>query len=173
MIKKYHTLLTVVILSFVYACASTNPGKLTIEKAFKDMLESSDKATRITAIIMLGEFKTTSLNNTLATHLKTADGVEKTAILYSLSLNNHNYLEAFVESVPTDSNGIKTLLEIESPKGSYFKAPYLRIINYLGILAKHDDNALLKLREIDNYADGWQGDSIMELIAAAQNARKQ
>jgi hypothetical protein len=153
-----------------YGC--TDSSKLTIEKAFSEMIRSNDSVTRITAIIMIGAFKETTLTKTLLDHLEKASGIEKTAVLYSLSIYKNDYLDAFIESLPQDEKGIKELLAVESPEGSYFRAPQLKIISYLGDIAVYNDKALEKLKIIQPYADGWQGDIIMELIIAASKSRK-
>jgi len=157
---------------FMSLHASAGADKFTIETAFSEMLKSSDYSTKVTAIVMIADFKETALANDLVKLLKKASGIERCAVLYSLSiLQREEYLDAFIDSVPTDEKSIKELLDIESPRGSYFKAPYLRIINYLGYIAIHNDKAFSRLKAIDLYADGWQGDSVMELIIAAEKLR--
>ena len=153
-----------------FGCA--NSGSITAEKAFSEMLGSSDTATRITAIVLVGDFKETTLIKVLENHLKNTSGVEKVAVLYSLSIYKNNYLDAFIESFPKDEKGIKELLKIESPEGSYFRAPHLRIISYLGNIAIYNDKALAVLKVIQPYADGWQGDLIMEFIMTADKSKK-
>ena len=171
MFRKKNILLAVLNIFFICSCASVETDKLTIEKTFSDLIKSDDYSTKITAIVMIGSFKETALIDNLLDYLKMTRGVEKTAVLYSLSIHKEEYLEAFINSVATDEKSIKELLEIESSRGSYFMDPYLRIISYLGVLAMHNDKALSKLKAIDHYADGWQGDSIMELMLAAEKLR--
>ncbi len=159
----------IIIISILIVCFSCMPVKDNFKKdkitdVFPILFKSNEFETRITAIILSSEFKNTQITNELLNLLKEAKGIEKVAILYTLRTKNDSYIKEFINAIPEDAKGIKELLDIESPRSSYFMSPKLRIIDYLASLAIHNDNAFRKLITISNYADGWQGDAIMELL---------
>ncbi|OQY55225.1 MAG: hypothetical protein B6245_20090 [Desulfobacteraceae bacterium 4572_88] len=171
--KKFYVILILSILFAGCGVESGTAGDITIEQAFSKLFQSDDFQSRITAIVLSSQFKKTKLSNVLSERLKKVDGIEKTAILYALARSeSDDYIEQFTDSIPTDEKGIKTLLDIESPRKSYFSSPALRIITYLGSLAIHNDKAFAKLKAMGHFADGWQGDSISVLVEDAEKWRE-
>ncbi|RLC20497.1 MAG: hypothetical protein DRI57_04665 [Deltaproteobacteria bacterium] len=171
--KKFYVILILSILFAGCGVESGTAGDVTIEQAFSKLFQSDDFQSRITAIVLSSQFKKTKLSNVLSERLRKVDGIEKTAILYALARNeSDDYIGQFVNSIPGDEKGIKTLLDIESPRKSYFSSPSLRVISYLGSLAIHNDNAFAKLKAIGRLADGWQGDSISVLAEDAEKWRE-
>lgn len=171
---KIRTIIWYMQLIFIWGCInkSTDSQILTIERAFHDLFQSSDVESRVTAIILAGDFKETAISEDLKNLLAKVKGVEKTAVLYSLSKSvSDDYIDQFIDSLPDDEKGINELLDIESSRKTYFSEPQLKILNYLGSLANYNDKALAKLETIHSLADGWQGDSTFELLLAAKKWR--
>jgi hypothetical protein len=158
----------VLIVLCVFSSGCSDSRKITLENSFKDMIGSNDERTRITAIVLIAEFKETSLLSLLTDKLKNSSGIEKTAILYSLSLYKKNYVDEFINSLTSEERHIKELLNAETSEGSYFREPHFQMIRYLGGLACVNKKALAKLKIIQPYADGWQGEEIMELVNDAE-----
>lgn len=139
-----------------------------MSRAFEEMICSHDERTKLTAIILSAGLEDTQIKDVILKRLPNAEGVERVAIMYSLYMNDGNLDREFIDSIPVDEQGIRNLLKVESPLGSYFRAPYLRIIKAIGEISMHDDVALNKLKCIYAYSDGWQGDSILEMIMKAE-----
>lgn len=139
-----------------------------MSRAFEEMICSHDERTKLTAIILSADLEDTQVKDVISKRLPNAEGVERVAIMYSLYMNDGNLDREFIDSIPVDEQGIRNLLKVESPLGSYFRAPYLRIIKAIGEISMHDDVALNKLKRIYAYSDGWQGDSILEMIMKAE-----
>jgi hypothetical protein len=135
------------------------------------MIGSSDTATRISAIILVAEFKETSLTEALIEHLKNVEGPEKTATLYTLSVFRENYVDAFVDSIPTDEAHIKDFLSAESSERSYFREPHFTMVRFLGDLAIYNTKAREKLKALQPFADGWRGDEIMGMLNNAEKSK--
>ena len=175
----FKILIPVIVLLFsIFFNSYANNNLLTnshnnILKTMPNLFKSSEFKTRVTSIIMVSEFKTGLFDNELKNILKTSSGIERTVILYSLvRTGNYKFEKEFVKSIPETKNNILELLDIEAGKKSYFSSPNLRIINYLGMIAKKNETAYKKIIEISKYADGWQGDSIMELIINIKEYKK-
>jgi hypothetical protein len=156
---------------FVFSYGCSDSQKKTLETSFSDMIGSSYPKTRMTAIILIADFKETSLLTLLDERLKNSVGVEKSAILYCLSLYKKIMVDEFIDSLPGDEIHIKELLNAESPEFSYFREPHFQMIRYLGSLACINKKALAKLKMIQPYADGWQGEEIMELVNDAEKSQ--
>jgi hypothetical protein len=82
----------------------------------------------LTAIIISADLEDTQIQDVISKRLPNAKGVERVAIMYSMYMHNGNLEHEFIDSIPVDEQGIRNLLKVESPLGSYFRAPYLRII---------------------------------------------
>lgn len=169
--KNLRCVLPIIILFFVAPFFISNSDGVQISQAFEEMFRSRDATTKLTAIILSADMEDIQVQDVLSTLLPEAKGVERIAIMYSLYMHNGNLEHEFVNSIPVDEQGIKNLLSVESPFGSYFRAPFFRIIKALGSIAMHDDVALDKLKRIYSYSDGWQGDSILEMILDAERIR--
>lgn len=140
-------------------------------RAFEEMICSHDERTKLTAIILAADMEDTQIKDVILKRLPNAESVERVAIMYSLYMHDGKTDREFIDSIPVDEQGIRNLLKVESPLGSYFRAPYLRIIKAIGEISMHDDVALNKLKRIFAYSDGWQGDSILEMIMKAERSR--
>lgn len=140
-------------------------------RAFEEMICSHDERTKLTAIILSADLEDTIIKDVISKRLTDAEGVELVAIMYSMYMHDGNIEHEFIDSIPVDEQGIRNLLKVESPLGSYYRAPYLRIIKSIGEISMHDDIALHKLKRIYAYSDGWQGDSILEMIMNAERRR--
>jgi 3-oxoacyl-ACP reductase-like protein len=169
--KNLRWVLPIIILFFVTLFFFLNSDGVQMGQAFEEMFRSRDATTKLTAIILSADLEDIQVQDVLSKLLPEAKGVERIAIMYSLYMHNGNLEHEFVDSIPVDEQGIKNLLSVESPLGSYFRAPFLRIIKTLGSIAMHDDVALDKLKRIYSYSDGWQGDSILEMILDAERRR--
>ncbi len=146
-------------------------GDFTLSQSFKNMIASSDKSTMLTSIIIFADLEDKNIEYLLIDRLPESKGIERSAILYSLYMHNGNLEQEFIDSIQVDEQSIRDLLVLESPSGSYFRAPYLRVIKAIGDISIHNDKALEKLKRIYQYSDGWQGDSILEMIIAAERIR--
>ena len=169
--KKLRWIFLILILYSAVSFYFVKSDDIQIGQAFEEMIRSNDETTRLTAIILSADLEDDHLQDLILNILTKAQGVERVAIMYSLYMHNGNQEHEFVDSIPVDEQGIRNLLNVESPLGSHFRAPYLRIIKALGDISVHDDAALGKLKRIYAYSDGWQGDSILEMIMNAERRR--
>lgn len=144
---------------------------VTITQSFMQMINSNDEKTRLTAIIIFSEIEDDKVQSVLVNYFPSSKDVERIAIIYSLFRHDGKFEQKFIESIPIDEQEIKKLLFLDSPQGSHLRAPYLRIIKSVGDLAMHNDTALDKLKLIYRHSDGWQGDSILEMIMSAERSR--
>ena len=169
--KLFRLILPILIIFLVLLFFYRRSDDVQMGKAFEKMIRSRDDTTKFTAIILSADLEENHVQDVILKRLPEAKDVERLAIMYSLYMHDANLEEEFVDSIPGDEQGIKKLLDVESPLGSYFRAPYLRIIKALGEISMHDDAALAKLKRIYAYSDGWQGDSILEMIMNAERRR--
>jgi hypothetical protein len=169
--KNLRWILPILILFLVAQFFFLKSDGVRMDQAFEEMIRSEDEATKLTAIILSADLDDIHIQDFVSKRLPEAKGVERTAIIYSMYMHNGSLEHNFVDSIPVDEHGIKRLLNVESPLGSYFRSPYLRIVNALGDISLHDDAALDKLKRIYAYSDGWQGDSILEMILNAERKR--
>ncbi len=159
-----------IVFSVIPFCFSKNDD-VQMGRAFEEMICSHDETTKLTAIILSADLEDTQIQDVISKRLPNAKGVERVAIMYSMYMHNGNLEHEFIDSIPVDEQGIRNLLKVESPLGSYFRAPYLRIIKAIGEISMYNDMALNKLKRIYAYSDGWQGDSILEMIMNAERRR--
>lgn len=164
-------ILAVLILISVVSLYVVRSKGVQMGQAFEDMICSDDETTKLTAIILSAELENNHIQDLISQRLPKAKGVERIAIMYSLYAHNGNLEREFVDSIPVDEEGIIDFLNVESPLGSYFSAPYLRIINAIGDISMHNDEAFEKLKRIYTYSDGWQGDLILEMVMSAERRR--
>lgn len=169
---KYLRLLfyALIFLALIYLFFSKNRD-VTITQSFMQMINSNDEQTRLTAIIIFSEIEDDKVQSVLVNYLPKSKDVERIAIIYSLFRHDGKFEQEFIDSIPIEEKEIKKLLFLDSPQGSRLRAPYLRIIKCVGDLAIHDDKALYKLKSIYRQSDGWQGDSILEMIMSAERSR--
>jgi len=167
--KRYYSFFLILFTFLSFGSQASSSELSNIEKSFAQLYQSTDFNSRITAIILTAEFKQSALNKSLKKLLKTAQGLDRVVILYALArCESDTYIEPFIQTLPETELEIKLLLDIESPRQSFFAAPSFRILTYLGSLALYHDNALKKLKNIDRFADGWQAESLGVLLEAAQ-----
>jgi hypothetical protein len=160
-------LIVVSVLSFCFV----NNDDAQMGMIFEEMICSHHERTKLTAIILSADLEDTQIKDVILKRLPNAKGVERVTIMYSMYMHDGNLEHEFIASIPVDEQGIRSLLKVESPLGSYFRAPYLRIIKAIGEISMYDDVALNKLKRIYAYSDGWQGDSILEMIMSAERRR--
>lgn len=169
--KNLRWILPILILCSVVSFQVVKSEGVQMGQAFEEMISSDDEPTKLTAIILSAELEDNLIQDLILKRLANASDVECVAIMYSLYMHNGNREQDFVDSIPVDEQGIVKLLKIESPLGSHFRAPYLRIIKAIGDISMHNDAALDKLKRIYAYSDGWQGDSILEMVMNAERRR--
>lgn len=144
---------------------------VTITQSFMQMINSNDEQTRLTAIIIFAEIEDDKVQDVILNHFSKSKDIDRIAIMYSLFRHSGRFEQEFIDSIPIDEQEIKKLLVLDSPHGSRLRAPYLRIIKTVGDVAMHNDKALDKLKSIYRHSDGWQGDSILEMIMSAERSR--
>lgn len=168
--KKYRwPLLLLFCLGSVLSCVKEEKSVFT--KSFEAMLCSDDVPARMTAIILAADIDCAEIQQVLKERLHDTNNIERTAIMYSLYRHDNGLEHEFIDSIPSDENGILELLLVDSPLGSFFRSPCLRVIAAVGDIAMYDDAAFEKLKRIFVFSDGWQGDYILEMIIDSERKR--
>jgi hypothetical protein len=176
MIKKILFILFVFAVPFLPSAAPCQPqGEKKLPDYFSEMLDSKDRATRVTAIMLIKELDLPELFERMEKEYKTATGVEKVAIAYTIRRRGEVSDEEYVNIIGLSREVMKDVLYADGLGGrdSYFRAPNSKLVWELVEIARKDKKALSILKEMVDISDGWQAGEIYDNILDIERSQKE